>query len=79
MTTNMEDLVNEAILLADSRNHYDARFFAENERKRAISERNSDAVFIWESALSKMALMDILLPPIRSGPSTKIGRKRLKN
>lgn len=79
MTTNIEYLINEAILLADNRNHHNGRFFAENERERAIRERNSDAVFVWESALSKMALMDILLPPIRSASAMKTGRKRLKN
>lgn len=79
MTTNREYLVNEAILLADSRNHRNGRFFAENERKRAIRDRNSDAIVIWELALSKMALMDILLPPIWTAQSTKTGRISLKN
>lgn len=79
MMTNMEYLINEAILLADNQNHHDGRFFAENERKRAVRERNSDAVFVWESALSRMALMDILLPPIRSASSMKTGRTSLKN
>lgn len=71
MMTNKEYLVNEAILFADGCARHNGRVFAEIQKKKAIRDRNVEATYIWDSALSKMALMDILLPPFWEAPGPK--------